>query len=428
MAKGINRLTNAGIAHCKPGKYRDGAGLILRHRPPGDDGSEGQKNWILQYTFKGRTREMGLGSYFHFRGPGRGFHSTSLAEARAARDAALALLQSGRDPLEERRKARVEVSRARSFDEVAADYIEGHAAAWRGPKSRSQWEASLKAYVSPIFGSTPIDQIDVPLVLQAIEPIWVSKTETADRVRLRIKLILHAAMARGLRGFGVNPASSEALSHVLPAKRQLRKVTHLAACPFTAIPALMGQLSRETSVAAAALAFVILTAARVSEACGATWGEIGEGLWTIPAARMKSGRTHRVPLSAPALAVLDKMRPLRRGDDSPIFPTFNPRARNGLNGKSLGRVLSRLNVQTATVHGFRASFSTWVSEETEFGRDTVEEALAHVVGNATERSYRRGEALGKRRLLLDSWGQFCTGTERGAKVIQLKRKSQAGCK
>jgi integrase len=422
MATGINRLTNAFIAHCKPGKYRDGGGLILRHRPGSGEEPEGQKNWILQYTFKGRVREMGLGAYFHFRGPGRGFHSTTLAEARTARDAAVALLQSGRDPLEERRNTKLEVARTKTFDEVARDYIESHAAAWRSPKSRAQWEASLRDYASPVFGALPVDQIDVPAVLRAIEPIWISKNETADRVRLRIKLILHAAMARGLRPFGLNPASLEALSHVLPAKRRLKKVVHLAALPYAELPAFMVRLLKESAVAANALAFTILTAARSGETTGATWNEIGKELWSIHGDRMKGGRAHFVPLSAPALAILDKMRQLRGGDDSYVFPSLNRRARHGLNSKSLGLALRRLGVEDATVHGFRSGFATWAYEETEFGRDVVEAALAHVVGGATERAYRRGEALGKRRLLLDSWGQFCTGTERDEKVVRLRRK------
>jgi integrase len=423
MAKGINRLTNSFIAHCKPGKHRDGGGLILRHRPGSDEEPEGQKNWILQYTFKGRVREMGLGTYFHFRGPGRGFHSTSLSEARQARDAAIALLQSGRDPLEERHKTKLEVARAKSFDEVARDYIESHAAAWRsGSKSRAQWEASLRDYASPIFGAMPVDQIDVPAVLRAIEPIWISKNETADRVRLRIKLILHAAMARGLRPFGLNPASLEALSHVLPAKRRLKKVVHLAAMPYAELPAFMLLLLKETSVAANALAFTILTAARSGETTGATWGEIGEELWAIDGDRMKGGRAHFVPLSAPALAILDRMRPLRRGDDAYVFPSLNRRARHGLNDRSLTLVLRRLGVVAATVHGFRASFSTWSYEESEISRDVVESALAHEIGNATERAYRRGEAIGKRRLLLDAWGDYCAGTERDNKIVRLRRK------
>jgi len=425
VAKGINRLTNAFIAHCPPGKYRDGAGLILRHRPSPNEAAEGQKNWIFQYKFGGRTREMGLGSYFHSRGP-RGFSCVTLAAARQARDAALALLKRGLDPLEERNKATlaaaVATAKTKTFDECARDYIESHAPAWRGPKSREQWEASLRDYASPVFGRLPVDQIDVQLVLQVVEPIWVSKNVTADRVRVRIKLILHAAMARGFRPFGLNPASLEALAHVLPPKRRLKKVSHLPALPYAEIPAFMAKLLAETSVAAAALAFAILTAARSGEVTGAAWGEIsrdGKDLWNLHGNRMKSGRPHTVPLSAPALAILARMELLRQGDGSYIFPSFNPRAREGLNDRSLLRALRRLGVST-TVHGFRSGFSDWAYEN-DFSRDIIEAALSHTIGSAVEKAYRRGEALGKRRLLLESWGEFCTGTER-EKVVRLRRE------
>ena len=275
---------------------------------------------------------------------------------------------------------------------------------------------TLETYAAPLR-SKPVNQITTEDVLEVLQPIWTSKAETASRVRGRIEKILDAAKAKGLRE-GENPARWRGhLDHLLP-KRQLLQRGHHAAMPWQEVPEFVAQLRNSPSMAALALEFVILTAARSGEVLrsfrdgevvGASWGEIDRQakVWTIPAKRMKAGREHRVPLSDRALAILGEAEKARRGKF--IFP--GQRGDQPLSDMALTMLLRRMNVTDATVHGFRSSFRDWAGEATNFPREIAEAALAHTVGDKVERAYRRGDALERRRELMEAWASFCAGAQ-----------------
>jgi integrase len=259
--------------------------------------------------------------------------------------------------------------------------------------------------------------------MAALEPIWKEKAETAGRVRGRIEVILDAAKVRELRT-GENPARWRGhLDKLLP-KRPRHSRGHHAAVPYPQVPAFMAELTRREAVAARALEFVVLTAARSGEVLGATWEEIDlvGAIWTVPGARMKGGREHRVPLTPRALAVLEEMQPLNTANrsDAPLFPA----ARGGhLSGMAMAMLMRRMNVD-ATVHGFRSSFRDWAAEQTGFAHDVCEMALAHTIANKVEAAYRRGDLFGKRRKLMEAWAAYCaTPTNRDATVTPIRAEA-----
>jgi integrase len=352
----------------------------------------------------GRAREMGLGP----------LHSVTLAEARAKAAAARKLKTEGIDPIEARR---AEIMRKRAaeaeaaanrvtFKEAAERYIRSHSAAWRNPKHAAQWPSSLEAYAYPIFGSVTVDLINTGLVLKAIEPIWLSKPETASRVRGRIESILDWARARGYRQ-GENPARWRGhLDHLLPARSRVRKVEHHPALPFADIGAFMKVLRVQHGAAARALEFTILTAARTSEVLGATWREIDleVGVWTLPAERMKAGRAHRVALCDEAIELLEKLRQGPTGNL--VFP--GAKADRPMSNMAMLMLLRRMGRGDLTAHGFRSTFRDWAAECTTHPNEVVEMALAHTIGNKVEAAYRRGDLFDRRRQLMTDWGRYCS--------------------
>jgi integrase len=359
---------------------------------------------------------MGLGS----------FPTVSLAHARAKASAMRQQRQDGTDPLEARRarrsEARIEAARNRTFRQVAEEFVGRNETAWRNAKHRQQWRNTLATYVYPVFSDLPVAAIDTGLVVQVLDPIWQAKPETASRVRGRIEAVLDAAKVRGYRD-GPNPAQWRGnLALLLPARGKVRKVEHFAALPFAELPAFMTDLRRREGMAARALEFAILTAARTGEVLGARWGEIGlnERTWTIPGERMKAGREHRVPLCDAAVGVLLEVRPLallRDGTvapDTPVFP--GPRRALPLSGMAMLMLLRRMGRSDLTSHGFRSSFSDWCGERTGFARDVVELALAHSIESKTEAAYRRSDLLAKRRQLMIAWGRFCASPSAGTLV------------
>jgi integrase len=303
-----------------------------------------------------------------------------------------------------------------TFKECADAYIEAHSAGWRDLKTLMQWTASLTTYVYPLIGQLPVQAIDVALVMKAVEPLWATKTETASRVRGRIESVLDWATARGYRQ-GDNPARWRGhLENLLPKRNKVQAVEHHAALPYQEIGAFMVELRAQTSVASKALEFAILTAARRAEVLGARWPEVNltERVWIVPAARMKAGKEHRVPLSAAAVAVLEGLPRL----SDYVFPGQGE-------GKPLGevtmwRVLRALGRGDLTAHGFRATFSTWAAERTAFPSEVAEMALAHTVGDAVVRAYQRGDMFEKRRQIMDSWAKFCDQPATGGEVVALR--------
>ena len=257
----------------------------------------------------------------------------------------------------------------------------------------------------PVIGKLPVAEVDTALVLRVLQPIWTTKTETAARVRMRIEHILSWATVQGYRT-GDNPARwDKHLDNLLPPQAKVAPVKHHAALPYDELPAFMTTLRTQESVAAKALEFVVLTAARSGEVIHARWEEIdaAEKLWTVPAARMKGAKEHRVPLSDRAWAILENMKTIRQGDY--IFP--GQRHRRPLGANALMVSLRSMGRADLTAHGFRSSFRDWCAERTNFPSEVAEMALAHAVGNKVEAAYRRGDLSEKRRRLMDQWAEFC---------------------
>jgi integrase len=337
-------------------------------------------------------------------------HTVSLADARERALTCRKQRLDGSNPIAARKAARMARrladASAMTFQQCAEAYIATHRAGWRNPRHAEQWPATLGAYVYPVFGSLPVQAVDVGLVMKAIEPLWATKTETASRVRGRIESVLDWATARGYRQ-GENPARWRGhLENLLPRRSKVQRVRHHPAMPYSELAAFMAELRDQEGIAARALEFAILTAARTGEVSGATWSEIDlEGrLWTIPAERMKGGREHRVPLSEPALAILRAMAEVRTGDH--IFPGV--RGRRPMSSAALLTTLQRTGRGDLTVHGFRATFSTWAIEQTNFPTEAREMALGHTVGSAVERAYQRSDLFERRRQLAEAWSNFCT--------------------
>jgi integrase len=360
----------------------------------------------------GRAHEMGLG----------GLSKVSLADARKRAAHERLLLADKIDPLDRRRAKtsarKIEAAKAMKFEEAAHAYVKANEPSWRNAKHRQQWANTLATYVFPVFGAAPVGDVDVALVMKVLEPLWATKPETAGRVRGRIESVLDWAKARGFRE-GENPARWRGhLSNLLPARSKVRAVKHHAALSYTEIGAFMVDLRSRGGAAANALEFLILTAARTGEVIGAHWPEIdlSARIWSVPAARMKGGREHRVPLTPAAITVLDRMRS-QAGEF--VFP--GAKAAQGLSNMSLLKVLERMDYGDLTAHGFRATFKTWASERTHFPRELVEAALAHVLDDKTEAAYQRGDLLEKRRRLMDAWGEFCAKPALAGTVVSLRQ-------
>jgi integrase len=377
----------------KPGIYGDGGGLYLKVTPTGT------KSWVFRYWTNGRRHALGLGPC----------HTITLAEAREKAREQRRLRLDGHDPAATKRakaaERRVETAKAMTFRQCAEAYINTHEAGWRNAKHAAQWTATLTTYAYPMFGSLPVAAVDVGLVMKAIEPIWSTKPETASRVRGRIESILDWATVRGHRQ-GENPARWRGhLESLLPRKTKVRSVEHHAALPYADIAAFLIELREQEGVAARALEFAILAAARTGEVLGARWDEVdmNNRLWTVPGARMKAGKEHRVPLSDAALAILEKMSEQRTGDY--VFP--GAAAGRSLSNMALLMTLRRMKRADLTAHGFRSTFSDWCAERTAYPAEVREMALAHAVGDKVEAAYRRGDLFEKRRKVMDDWAQFC---------------------
>jgi integrase len=409
MTKKINRLSAVKVAGTKPrGMYADGGGLYLQVS------GNGSRSWIFRFKANGRTRDMGLGS----------LATVSLAKARELAAGCRQLRLKGIDPIEARRTELVEAqlasARSMTFDQCRDAFIDAHKSAWRNAKHKAQWTNSLATYASPVFGSLPIQSVDVALVMKALEPIWGSKPETASRVRGRVERVLDWAKVRGFRQ-GENPARWRGhLDALLPARGKVRQVRHHAALPYNEIGAFMAELRKREGIAARALEFTILTAARTGEVLGARWEEmnIQDKVWVVPPSRMKVAREHRVPLSRAAVAVLKQMQALRHADL--VFP--GDRRGKPLSNMSMLMMLRRMGRSDLTAHGFRSTFRDWAAECTNFPREVAEAALAHVVGDKVEAAYRRGDLFEKRRRLMDAWAAHCQRASReNRSVIRLNR-------
>jgi integrase len=384
----------------QPGRYFDGNGLVLQIV------SETNRSWLFRYQRNGRERWLGLGPT----------HTIDLVEARERARKARQQLLDGIDPVEQKKAEKVTrqlaEAKALSFEQAATAYYNQHEKKWKNAKHRAQFLSTLKEYVFPTIGKLPVGSIDTPLVLKCLEPMWATKTETASRVRGRIESVLGWATVRQYRS-GDNPARWKGhLSEVLPARSSIAKAEHHPALPYDRLPEFMAALKQREGAAARALEFTILTAARTGEVIGARWDEINldDKIWTVPANRIKGGKEHRVPLSDAAVAILESI-PTERGNE---YVFIGPSKGRGLSNMAMASVLKRMNREEITVHGFRSSFRDWAAERTNYQNHIVEMALAHVVGNAVEAAYRRGDMLQKRQRLMSDWAQFCMSPPAGS--------------
>ena len=401
MARQLNRLNpRSATAPLPPGRHADGGGLYLFV------GKTGKRSWVFLYRKNGRLREMGLGSA----------SAVTLAKARLKAAAAREMLADGLSPLEAKREAEA----VPTFGDLADKLVSDLGGQWRNEKHRAQWKSSLLNDAAPLR-PIRVDRITTDDVVATLKPIWTTKPETASRLRGRIERVLDAAKAKGHRK-GENPAAWRGQLEHLLAKRQRLTRGHHAALRFDAVPEFIGKLRAREATAALALEFLILTAARSGEVRGATWTELDleAKVWTVPAARMKAGREHRVPLSARALEILAAVQPLANGRaDAVVFPATTGKP---LSDAAFSALLKRMGVDGEyTPHGFRSSFRDWAGEVSNFPREVAEQALAHVVGDATERAYRRGDALAKRRKLMEAWAGYCE-PGRSATVVPMGRR------
>lgn len=407
MAKTVEKLSPMAVSKmAKPGYYGDGAGLWLQVS------KSGTKSWIFRFTFAGKQREMGLGAV----------HTVNMTEARAKAKQCRTLLLAGQDPLETRNASKladaIERAKMITFDQCASAYIAAHRGSWKNAKHASQWESTLATYAGPIIGALPVASVDTALVVKVLSPIWQTKTETATRLRGRIESILDWATVSKFR-LGENPARWRGhLENLLADPGKVSKVVHHPALPWQEMSAFIADLRARDGIAARAVDFAILTATRSGEVRGAVWAEINldEGIWTIPAERMKAGREHRVPLSTSALALLKAMPRI----DAVVFPGRSKSS--ALSDMSLTAVLRRMNRGDITVHGFRSTFRDWCAESVanSFPREVCEHALAHSLPDKVEAAYRRGDLLEKRKMLMQAWADFCATMPTGAKVTAIR--------
>jgi integrase len=409
----------------RPIKLADANGLFLQIT------TTQSKSWLLRYTLAGKTREMGLGKV------GKAPDGVSLANARLVAAEAKALARRGIDPIDHRiTMKRDEIAARRkaenhTFRSVAEEMLASREVEWRNLKHRQQWRNTLVTYAFPILGSLPVSKITTDDVLAVLQPIWTRIPETAGRVRGRIERVLSSAKAKGLRE-GDNPAAWRGhLDEALPSPRKIqgREPGHHPALPWDQVAAFMLELRTREAVSARALEFLILTASRTSEVLQATWQEIDldTGIWTVPAARMKAKREHRVALSEPAKLLLGNLKPLSPGNESPVFP--GTKADTYLSSMALLMLLRRMNTpeegqpakwrdrssgEPITAHGFRSTFRDWAGEESNHPTAIAEAALAHTMRDKTESAYARGDSLEKRRALMTDWGAYCSSQQSSA--------------
>lgn len=407
MARTANRLTARQVeAMKKPGRYADGNGLYLQIA------RGGTKSWLFRYMRDGQARAMGLGPV----------DIVTLADARDQAIEARRTLQAGDDPIEmkeaARRAAKLEAAKSITFKKAAEKYIAMNRSGWRNVKHAAQWESTLATYAYPEIGDLAVASIDTELVLKVIEPIWKTKTETASRVRSRIESILDWAKVHGYRT-GENPARWRGhLDKSLPARSKVQKVRHHKALPYGEIGGFMTDLRSREAIAARALEFAILTATRSGEVLNARWSEFNleEGVWTVPADRMKAGREHRVPLSEPALEIVRRIGE-DHGRDGFVFPGQKPG--RPLSGMAFAMMLRRMKRDDITAHGFRSTFRDWAAERTKYPREAAEAALAHAIPDKVEAAYRRGDLFEKRRRLMRDWATFCAKAKVEGNVVAI---------
>lgn len=407
--KGL-KLSDAIVAQLQePGDYLDGIGLVLQVR------SATSKSWLLKYQIANRAREMGLGSW----------KKIPLQMARELRKDYQQLIAQAIDPLElktaKKQAAKVEAAKQITFRLAAERLIASKRHGWKNKKHTAQWSATLETYAYPVIGDLPVQAVTTGMVMRILGPLWATKTETASRLRGRIESVINAAKAYG-EYVGENPARWKGhLDATLAKTSDVASVENQVALPYADLPAFMIDLRAMEGIAAAALEFQILTAARPGNAAGARWAEFDlvAAVWTIAGENMKGGRVHRIPLSAAALAVLERMAKIKTGE----FVFFRGNGAKALRDAATRALIVGMNgardraglpkwcdPQTGKAvvpHGFRSTFRDWAAECTNHPSEVVEMALAHAIGDKTEAAYQRGDLFEKRRRLMTAWAAYC---------------------
>jgi integrase len=379
------------VETAKPGRHSDGQGLSLLVQ------WSGKRSWVLRVQVGGMRRDYGLGAY----------PALSLADAREKAREFRKVIKAGHDP-------RAKAPKVLTFTEAAERLIEMKRPGWRNAKHAAQWSSTLATYVYPNFGDRDVRGIGTAEVLATLSPIWNAKPETASRVRQRIEAVLDYATALDARE-GANPARWRGhLANLLPRPSKTRAVQHHAALYWREAPAFWAALQDRDGSGARALAFAILTAARSGEVRGMTWGEVDveRAVWIVPAARIKAGREHRLPLVPIVLALLGDP-----GEPSTLVFPSPTRAETMLSDMALNAVLKRMGRGDLTVHGFRSTFRDWAGETSGHPREVIEQALAHRLKDKAEAAYARGDLFQKRRRLMQDWADFLT--QPGSEIARL---------
>jgi len=391
MPKRARELTAAAVAKLrKPGRHAVGGaeGLMLRIT------DTGARSWVCRLMVGQKRRDLGLGAY----------GQVSLSQARDAARALRLNVRRGIEPVTLAKRSVAPTPSSPSFKKTAIEFIEARQHEWKNAKHRDQWHNTLRTYAWPVLGDMAVADIALPNVLAVLQPIWIDKTETANRVRGRIEVVLDYATVQGWRS-GDNPARWKGLlDKVLPAPGKLKKTRHHAAMPAEDVPGFMRILRDVRGMSALALQLLILTATRSGEVRGACWNEFDwqAAVWTIPSERMKSGREHQVPLSARAISLLQSIPRLENAAGL-VFP--NATHSGALSDMAMTLLMRRLGLAYVP-HGFRSTFRDWAGDTTEYPRELLEAALAHALQNKVEAAYRRKTALERRRLLMQDWADF----------------------
>lgn len=399
MPKIAQAMSERKVASLKtPGRYAVGGvvGLYL------EVSQSGYRSWVFRFKTEGRRKDMSLGSY----------PLVGLADARLLASEKRGLIAKGVDPLQVRHQAKLDAklcqTTEKTFDWCAQEYIKSKKSEWKNPKHIQQWGNTLKTHASQFIGSMHVSKIEVQHVLQCLQPIWHETTETATRVRGRIEAVLAWAHTMKYRPNPSNPATWKGhLENLLPAPSKIAKVTHHRALDSAEMPKFMHQLNGIETISARALELLIFTATRSNEVRGMRWSEVDleKQVWIIPAERMKASNEHQIPLSLPALKLLNAMP--RLVDSDLVFPGSKNKP---LSDMALLQLVRRMGVD-AVPHGFRSTFSDWAGDETEYERDLIEFALAHKVADKVAAAYRRKTALERRRSLMEDWANACLGPQ-----------------
>lgn len=412
MGTGRNKLSARKVLEAtNPGWLLDGGGLYLQiaKRAPTKAGEKSRKpveavnkSWCFRYRERitGKRIMLGLGSLLDL----------SLAEAREKAAELRRMLIDGKDPKAERVRKRAEVKAEAAsmitFDQAAGRCIADKRPGWKNEKHAEQWTSTLATYASPIMGSLPVASIDLALVRKVLDPIWTTKNETASRVRQRVESVLAWATVSGFRK-GDNPARWRGhLDHLLPKPSKVQTREHFAALPYAEMGDFIVALRTHKGVAALAMEFTILTAARTSEVTGARWEEfdLKKALWTVPPVRMKASKEHIVPLPRRAVEIIQQLAGTKLGPH--VF--LGAKAGAHLCNMAMAKILRIMQLTDITVHGFRSTFRDWAGEQTNYPRELIEHALAHKLKDKAEAAYARSTMPERRRGLMEDWAAYCS--------------------